>query len=589
MKTSPQLQMILDKLENVKQAADGFTARCPAHDDQRNSLSIGTGEDGRALLFCHAGCTAKLVCAALGLQLKELFPDSKGAKKKIVNTYDYTDEHGQVVYQKVRYKPKDFRCRIPDGKDGWTWNMKGVRRVLYNLPAVIASEVVFIAEGEKDCDLLTKQGYAATCNYDGAGKWDDSYNSFFKDKVVNILPDNDTPGKRHAANIYRQIVTLTKDCRIVELPGLPDKGDVSDFFANGGTKEQFDKTVAAAPDGIPAGWTETREAEDENGLQFACFADIEEQPLEWLWPNRLPIGTVSLIVGNPNAGKTFVTCSIISLVTRGKHWPDCANTRKPGRVLFFGEEDSIKHILKPRIRANGGDCTLLHGFECVKKNGKEDHFSLTQHLELLERKLDEFGDVALVVFDPITAYLPGINANDNAEVRSALIGLQRVAQKKGITMLGVSHLSKKTDLDAIHRPLGSVAFVAAARSVWAVGLENRDGIERRVFVPVKSNYSMDVQGLAFDINDGVVVWQAEAVEQDANSIMRSGRVAAEKDRAKTWLRNRIGKDAILGSDIVDEARAAGFSEPTIQRAATELGVVKKRSKPENRSVWSLCG
>lgn len=252
MQTTPLLQSILDKLRNVKQADKEFSAKCPAHDDSRNSLSVSIGDDGRVLLFCHAGCTNNAICGALGLELKDLFPpQAKSSHRRIVATYDYMNEHGLRLFQKVRYEPKDFRCRVPDGKGGWSWKMTGVRRVLYHLPAVIESTIVFIAEGEKDCNLLAQYDLVATCNYDGAGKWDASYNSFFKDKVVFIIPDNDEAGKKHVVNIFPQIKAVAADCRIVELPGLPDKGDVSDYFANGGTIEQFRETAAKAPDGLP--------------------------------------------------------------------------------------------------------------------------------------------------------------------------------------------------------------------------------------------------------------------------------------------------------------------------------------------------
>lgn len=252
MQTTPLLQSILGKLRNVKQAGDGFSAQCPAHEDNRNSLSVSVGDDGRILLFCHAGCANDAICSAIGIDLKDLFPSKeKLSTKKIVATYDYTDESGKLLFQKVRYEPKDFRCRVPDGKGGWSWKMTGVRRVLYQLPAVIKSTIVFIAEGEKDCDLLAQHDLVATCNFDGAGKWDSSYNPFFKDKVVYIIPDNDDAGRNHAAHIFSQLKAVAADCKIVELPGLPDKGDVSDYFANGGTIEQFRETAAKAPDGLP--------------------------------------------------------------------------------------------------------------------------------------------------------------------------------------------------------------------------------------------------------------------------------------------------------------------------------------------------
>ena len=255
MHINSPLQTILGHLDEVKQAGNGYTARCPAHEDKRNSLSVTTGDDGRVLLYCHASCKTDKICADIELDMKDLFPadTSRQAKRREIATYNYVDESGKMLFQKVRYEPKDFRCRVSDGNGGWNWKMNDVQRVLYHLPAVIKAPFLFICEGEKDCDLLTQPGYGytATCNYDGAGKWSTEYNPYFKDKVVYILADNDDAGRKHAANLYHQIKPVATDCRIVELPGLPEKGDVSDFFANGGTIQQFDDAVMNAPKGLP--------------------------------------------------------------------------------------------------------------------------------------------------------------------------------------------------------------------------------------------------------------------------------------------------------------------------------------------------
>lgn len=264
MLANSTLQTILDRLEGVKRSANGYTARCPGHDDNRNSLSIKIADNGKILLHCFAGCKTDKICADIELDMQDLFPADTGrqAKRREIAAYDYTDESGNLLFQKVRYEPKDFRIRVPNGNSGWNWTMKGVRRVLYKLPGVIQSDVVFVCEGEKDCDLLVQYGFAATCNYDGAGKWDAGYNRHFTDKIVYILPDNDAPGKKHAAHLYRQIRTIAGDCRVVELPGLPDKGDLSDFFANGGTLQQFNDAVLNAAEGVPDSF-ETEELESE--------------------------------------------------------------------------------------------------------------------------------------------------------------------------------------------------------------------------------------------------------------------------------------------------------------------------------------
>lgn len=152
--------------------------------------------------------------------------------KNIIATYDYKDESGKLLYQMVRYEPRNFRQRRPDGNGDWIWNLDGVRRVLYRLPELLCSnkdEWVFVVEGEKDVERLYDEGLVATTCPMGAGKWDDNYSEFLNDrKLVAIIPDNDDSGRRHAKEVAESLVRVGVKARILELPGLPDKGDVSD-------------------------------------------------------------------------------------------------------------------------------------------------------------------------------------------------------------------------------------------------------------------------------------------------------------------------------------------------------------------------
>lgn len=130
----------------------GWMARCPAHDDRSPSLSISE-TNGKVLLHCHAGCTTEAVCTAAGIELRDLFSDNgqNGTAPRIVAEYSYHDEQGALLYQVVRYEPKTFKQRRPDGND-WKWNLNGTRRVLYRLPDVLKAKSVLVVEGEKDCE-----------------------------------------------------------------------------------------------------------------------------------------------------------------------------------------------------------------------------------------------------------------------------------------------------------------------------------------------------------------------------------------------------------------------------------------------------
>lgn len=241
----------------------GWTARCPAHEDRVASLSIGTGRDGRVLLHCHANCDTEAIARAAGLEMADLFPDDdRPSKPTIASKYDYRDADGRLVYQVVRFSPKGFRQRQPNGSGGWLWNLKGVDRLPYRLPELLAADPrwpVFIVEGEKDADRLADRGLVATCNAGGAGKWSGSFAAHLRGRPVVILPDNDDPGRKHAQAVARSLQGAAKSVRIVELPGLPEKGDVSDWLADGGDAdtlvsiaretEEFD---AAEPSHEPA-------------------------------------------------------------------------------------------------------------------------------------------------------------------------------------------------------------------------------------------------------------------------------------------------------------------------------------------------
>jgi putative DNA primase/helicase len=236
------LQDILPKFNNPKPAGGGYQAHCPAHDDKKASLSIKQGDKG-VVLFCHAGCETRQIAAAIGIEVKDLFEGTNG-HRQIVNTYDYRDEDGNVLYQVVRFEPKDFRQRKPDGAGGYLWSLSGVHRVPYRLPELLAADpkdYVFIVEGEKDVDALRGLGLTATCNVGGAGKWRDQYSVFLEGRSIVILPDNDEPGASHAGQVQTSLSRWAPSAmvRTLNLPGLPAKGDVSDWLRSGGTAERL--------------------------------------------------------------------------------------------------------------------------------------------------------------------------------------------------------------------------------------------------------------------------------------------------------------------------------------------------------------
>ncbi len=239
------------KLSHVRTVPNGWEACCPAHEDTTPSLGVSIGRNGNILANCRAGCSFTAICAAMGLQPKQLMapkPDEQfHGLPRIVATYDYRDLQGVLKYQTVRFQPKDFRQRQPSPSGGWSWKLTGAQRLPYRLNELIDQPSIYIVEGEKDCDTLWSRGLPATTNTGGAGKWRDLETQAIKNagvKRVIVLPDNDGPGRKHADDIAAQMKQNGIACTIVALPGLSAHGDVSDWFAQGHQTAELEELSA---------------------------------------------------------------------------------------------------------------------------------------------------------------------------------------------------------------------------------------------------------------------------------------------------------------------------------------------------------
>lgn len=270
---------------NIKQDnGDSCKAVCPCHDDKQASLSISyDNKNFKTLIYCHAGCDTRDILTAIGLKMTDLFDKDKitggmanGKGKKVAAVYDYVDAEGNLVFQKIRFEPKSFSQRriignatvwgldggifyeTYPGSNNWskkkrenveTRKFEATDPVLYRLPELIKAvkdkEMVFIVEGEKDVDNMHKLGLTATCNFDGASKgnqkpkWRIIYNSYFKGADVVLIPDNDDAGQAHMEYIASSLKGIAKSIKIINLSGLPDKGDITDWLEMGHSKEEL--------------------------------------------------------------------------------------------------------------------------------------------------------------------------------------------------------------------------------------------------------------------------------------------------------------------------------------------------------------
>lgn len=245
------------RVPGLLQEGEQWRSRCPLHGgNNRDSFSVSAATGA---WNCFSGCNkgGHLV----GLEA-ELFHsgDRKaawraiceliGRTKRIVAEYDYTDETGKLLFQVLRYEPKDFRQRRPNpeytesGKESrWIFSTKDVPKVVYRLPQVLAANIVYVCEGEKDVHALEAFGLTATCNPGGASKslmktkWLPAYNTFFKAKNVIVLPDLDEPGQMHGGTVARNLAALALSLRVVNVPS-PHK-DISAWIESGATAQDL--------------------------------------------------------------------------------------------------------------------------------------------------------------------------------------------------------------------------------------------------------------------------------------------------------------------------------------------------------------
>ncbi len=235
-----------------RRSGAGWQALCPAHDDRNPSLSISTAE-GKVLVTCHAGCGAEAVVSSMNLTMADLFDapamgrrQGAGAlrNEKVAN-YTYLDEAGNPVSETIRHFPKRFTQRYwVEGR--WEWKKPpGFTLIPFQLREALNvgdnGEPLFFCEGEADVHQLENWALAATTNPMGAGKWHDSYSRLLnRTRLAVILPDNDDPGRKHAREVAASLMRAgCRDVRILELPGLAAKGDVSDWIAAGNSRESL--------------------------------------------------------------------------------------------------------------------------------------------------------------------------------------------------------------------------------------------------------------------------------------------------------------------------------------------------------------
>jgi AAA domain len=467
----------------------GWRCLCPCHDDHDPSLSI-VERNGKLLVTCRAGCDQAMVVDEL--KRRGLWMNGHASKLEIVAEYSYDDEDGRLLFQVCRLYPKTFRQRRPDGVGGWIWNTESVRRVPYRLPELIAAARkangqavrVYITEGEKDADRLkAKWGLLATTNPGGCGKWHSGYDRYFSGFDVIVIPDNDDAGRAHAQTVAANLRPTAATVRILELPDLPPKGDISDWLDRNpdAMQSDFEALIENAESFKPSNGHTKIEVHDAGDIDIAKIP-----PRRWLLGLTFCRKFLSGLIAEGGAGKTAIRYAQYLAVASGKKLTR-EHIHCRSRVMIVCLEDCLDEV-----RRRLGASMLHHGispeeikgwlFYCTPKGLKLLQTDLrgTRATGLLHSELKTSiaeHKIDLVGIDPFVKS-HGVEENDNNAIDQVCTMLADIADEFDCAVDIISHARKgqSTPGDA-ERERGASAKKDAGRLMRTVTSMSKDEAE----------------------------------------------------------------------------------------------------------------
>lgn len=584
-------QEILSRLRGVKGGRGQWTALCPAHNDTHNSLSISTGQDGRILFNCHAGCSVDAIAGALGLSVKDLFEDKAQGQGKPQIEAIYTYPSGA---QKLRRTDKSFVWRRSDGKGGWAYNRQGVPHSLY-----IAGELtgaVFVCEGEKDADNLHKLGYDAASGEDGAGpgKWRKEYTEQLRGRSVCIFQDNDDIGRAYAQETAAALHGVASSVQVLDIstvwPKIPEHGDVSDLIARAGAEkacELIAKLIAATPQWAPAA-----------DPFLSCFKSLDsftEEEATWLIPGWVPEGQITLMAADGGIGKTTLWCNMIAAISSGQRCilDPPGHQRQPRKVAFLTTEDSVRKKLKKKLRLAGANMGNI-----ITPDFLADKEGVLRGLKFGSSEMERFVRYfkpALCVFDPVQGFVPpDINMGSRNAMRDCMAPLISLGEETGTTFLVVCHTNKRPKASGRDRIADSADLWDVSRSVLMAGYTEDQGV--RYLSNEKNNYAQLQETVLFTIDqDGQAQVEGTSWKRDREYTQEAAvnTSAPKRDDCKEWILQELDEagGAMPSKDMESKAKAAGYSFRTLRRAKDELkqaGTVKYfQTGGAKDKVWNI--
>jgi putative DNA primase/helicase len=339
--------------------------------------------------------------------------------------------------------------------------------------------------------------------------------------------------------------------------------------------------------------------ESRRRVRLTRAIDVGSSWVDWLWAGRVPLGMITMLAGDPKLGKSYVTLAMAAAVSRGLPLPMSDRPDRPGSVILMSAEDSPARTIVPRLIAAGADLTKVHILESViLANGSETLPSLQADIDAITTAATRLGDCRLIVIDPVSAYLNGVDDHRNAALRGVLAPLNGLAERLGAAVVLVSHLNKGGSANGKHRILGSIAYVGTCRANHLFVADPHDPTGRRVLLLDNGgNVAPPAPTLAYTITDGTngarIEWSLGPLALTVNDVLKTDAAAVhqraqadERCECDDWLRTLLTDGTRATIDVFKAGAGAGFTKDQIRRAKFRIGAVARKEGFGGTGLWS---
>lgn len=623
------LSIVLDRLDDVEEGPNGRTASCPVRNNPNHRLTVTENEHGNVSLRCSSNwCALKEILDALDLEVADLFPHKNGqhqfcdgdeprdlgpitvaslaAYTKLPEEFlrdmglhdlpnggvgiPYRDASGQIVATMRR------TALDPHGSSFWLVDVPLIPYGLERLKEVhdVTDDLIFVSD-ELECLTLWHHGWHALgIPGPNAAKALQAEHVELSD-YLSVVKEPGQAGEDFVASIVERVREL--DCKdricFITLEVAKNVNELHRLF-------HHDPIGFGSVLGLwlneYADCLNLRQSPSNSTAGIVRLADVKTEKTKWLWKDRMPLGKISVLEGDPDLGKSVLTEDLAARVTTASAMPGETDCPLPGPagVVILSAEDGLADTIRPRLEAAGANMSRVVCLTHILDPKGERPPTIADIVEI-EEAIQRV-EAKLLIIDPLMAFIPGsTNSRDDQTMRRLLAPLAALAERTGVAVVLLRHLTKARGKNPLYQGGGSIGIIGAARSALMVAMDPADPSgDRRIIASIKSNLSAAPPAIAYHLEEASngsvqVVWDGET-DATTDSLLAAGTGGEGRsalDEAGGFLLDTLAGGPQSVKDIIKEARSAGIAERTLKRAKAALGVGSvKVNVPGGNAYWA---